>query len=260
MAKTIKKLIKHIIQYNIFDYFIPRLRKFYRKIGILEFMDERFYWFAWKLVRIAKRKLWPGKITGTSKIPNEGAAIFVPNHSHALDPFLSASQVHRKVHWVSKMENYKYPFFRPILQMTGSIPLRRGVSDQNAIRLIKKELDRGEIVGMFPEGTRTKDGKLRRFHTGAARLCIEYGIPYIPVGIRNSFKLEVGRNVEVHVGKPRYPDPSWKLNYENAKKFTELMRKDIAALSLTGEPESVKLYQTEEIYPAAIKKSPELKN
>ena len=98
---------------------------------------------------------------------------------------------------------------------------------EKSLRLIKKELNRGEIVGMFPEGTRTKDGQLRRFHTGAARLCIEYGIPYIPVGIRNSFKLEVGRKVEVHIGKPQYPDPSWKLNYENAKKFTEMMRKDI---------------------------------
>ena len=256
MAKAIKRLIKHIIQYNVFDYFIPRLRKFYRKIGILDFMDTRFYWIAWRIVRLAKRKLWPGKVTGISNIPKEGAAIFVPNHSHALDPFLSASNVYRKVHWVSKMENYKYPFFRPILQMSGSIPIRRGQSDQNAIRLIKKNLDRGEIIGMFPEGTRTKDGQLRRFHTGTARLCIEYGIPYIPVGIKNSFKLEVGRYIEVHIGKPRYPDPSWKLNYENAKKFTEMMRKDIFALTQKGEPKSAKKYEPEEIFPIGIKKTP----
>ena len=260
MAKTIKKLIKHIIQYNFFDYFIPRLRKFYRKIGILDFMDTRFYWVAWRLVRIVKQILWPGKVTGVSNIPQKGAAIFLSNHSHALDPFLSASNVPRKVHWVSKLENYKYPFFRPILQCSGSIPLRRGQSDQNAIRLIKKELDRGEIVGMFPEGTRTQDGHLRRFHTGAARLCLEYGIPYIPVGIKNSFKLEVGRNVEVHIGKPRYPDPSWKLNYENAKKFTDLMRNDIAALSQKEEPKSERIYEHEEIFPIGIKKSPTLEN
>jgi len=260
MAKAIKKLIKHIIRYNIFDYFVPRIRKFYRKIGILDFMDTRFYWIAWRLVRLAKQKLWPGKVTGVSNIPQKGAALFLSNHSHALDPFLSASNVPRKVHWVSKMENYKYPFFRPILQMSGSIPIHRGQSDQNAIRLIKKELDKGEIVGMFPEGTRTKDGKLRRFHTGAARFCIEYGIPYIPVGIRNSFKLEVGRNVEVHIGKPRYPDPSWKLNYENAKKFTDLMRKDITALVYNEDLKSIRVYEHEEIYPVPIKKSPTLEN
>jgi len=144
--------------------------------------------------------------------------------------------------------------------MSGSIPIRRGQSDQNAIQLIKKELQHGEIVGMFPEGTRTKDGKLRRFHTGAARLCIEYGIPYIPVGIRNSFKLEVGRKIDVHIGKPRYPDPSWKLNYENAKKFTELMRKDISALVYNDEPKSKRVYEPEEIFPVSIKKSPTLEN
>jgi len=82
MAKAIKKLIKHIIQYNAFDYFVPRLRKFYRKIGILEMMDDIFYWQAWYIIRLAKRKLWPGKVTGSSNIPKEGAAIFVPNHSH----------------------------------------------------------------------------------------------------------------------------------------------------------------------------------
>ncbi len=157
MAKIIKRLIKHIIRYNIFDYFIPKLRKFYKKIGILDFMDTLFYWQAWRFVRLAKHILWPGKVTGVSNIPQKGAAIFLPNHSHALDPFLSASNVPRKVHWVSKMENYKYPLFRPILQCSGSIPLRRGQSDQNAIRLIKKVLNRGDIVGMFPEGTRTKN-------------------------------------------------------------------------------------------------------
>ena len=255
-----KKLIKHIIQYNIFDYFIPRLRKFYRKLGILNFMDTQFYWLAWRIVRLVKRKLWPGKVTGVSNIPQEGAAIFLPNHSHALDPFLSASNVPRKVHWVSKLENYKYPFFRPILQCTGSIPLRRGQSDQNAMRLIRKELSQGEIVGMFPEGTRTKTGEIQRFHTGAARLCIEFGIPYIPVGIKNTFNLEVGRNVEVHIGKPRYPDPSWKLNYENAKKFTDLMRKDIIALVQKGEPKVKKVAQTPEMIPIGIKKSPTLKH
>lgn len=259
-----KRLIKHIIQYNILDYFIPRLRKFYRKLGILDFMDTRFYWLAWRFVRFVKKKLWPGKITGVSNIPTIGAGIFVPNHSHALDPFLSACFVHRKVHWVSKIENYRYPFFRPILQSTSSIPLRRGQSDQNAIRLIKKELAKGNLVGMFPEGTRTKDGQPRRFHTGSARLCIELGIPYIPVGIVGTFKLEIGRKVNVNIGKPRYPDPSWKPTFENAKKFTEMMRRDITALVQKDKSKIVKYqpykFKEVEVLPIRVKENPSIKN
>ncbi|MCK5344242.1 MAG: 1-acyl-sn-glycerol-3-phosphate acyltransferase, partial [Candidatus Heimdallarchaeota archaeon] len=109
------------------------------------------------------------------------------------------------------------------------IPLRRGKSDKNAIRLIKNEIEKGELIGMFPEGTRTKDGSLMHFHTGAARLCLEYNIPYIPVGITGSYKTKMGDKINVHIGKPRYPN-GMALTYENAKKFTELMRQDIQAL------------------------------
>ncbi len=236
MTSTLKKFIKHIIRYNIFDYGVPRLRKLYKKLGILEFMDTQFYWLAWKVVRWALReKIWTGKTTGAANVPPTGAAIFVPNHSHALDPFFSGVSMYRRIHWVSKIENYHHPFFRPILQCTGSIPLRRGKSDKNAIRLIKKELERGEMIGMFPEGTRAKTGtlsntgKLMHFHTGTARLCLEYNIPYIPVGIVGSYKTKIGDKIDVHIGKPRYPH-GMKLNYENARKFTELMEQDIRAL------------------------------
>ena len=178
-----------------------------------------------------REKIWTGKTTGAANIPTSGAAIFVPNHSHALDPFYSGVCVHRKVHWVSKIENYFHPFFRPILQCTGSIPLRRGKSDKNAIRLIKQELEKGELIGMFPEGTRTKDGFLQHFHTGAARLCLEHDIPYIPVGIIGSYKNKMGDKIDVHIGKPRYPN-GMKLNYDNARKFTELMKQDIPYLQI----------------------------
>ncbi len=237
MPSTLKKFIKHIIRYNVLDYGVPRLRKLYKKLGILEFMDTRFYWLAWKIVHwVLRDKIWTGKTIGAANVPPTGAAIFVPNHSHALDPFFSGVSIYRKVHWVSKIENYSHPFFRPILQCTGSIPLRRGKSDKNAIRLIKAELDKGEMIGMFPEGTRTKDGSLMHFHTGAARLCLEYNIPYIPVGIVGSYKTKMGDKIDVHIGKPRYPN-GMKLNYENARKFTALMEQDIRALS--GQQETL---------------------
>ena len=90
MSSNLKKLIKHIIRYNILDYGIPRLRKLYKKLGILDFMDTRFYWIAWKIVHWALRdKIWTGKTTGIANIPPTRAAIFVPNHSNALDPFFS---------------------------------------------------------------------------------------------------------------------------------------------------------------------------
>ncbi|MHA1612739.1 MAG: lysophospholipid acyltransferase family protein, partial [Promethearchaeota archaeon] len=168
MGRRMKKFIKHIIRYNVFDYTNQYLRRFYRKIGLIDYMDNQAYWFMWKLVVIIKKKFFPGKSTGKTNVPMKGGGLFVSNHSHLFDPFLSACHVYREVHWLSKIENYYIPFFRPLLQASGSIPVRRGQSDQNALRMIREKLEAGKMVGMFPEGTRTKDGNLGRFHTGAA--------------------------------------------------------------------------------------------
>ncbi|UYP44619.1 hypothetical protein NEF87_000904 [Candidatus Lokiarchaeum ossiferum] len=238
-----KKFVKHIIKYNVLDYFIPRLRRLYKRLGILDVMDNCFYWIAWKLCNWAftKGRLWSGDSTHEANVPQTGAGIFIANHSHALDPFISACRINRKVHWVSKIENYYLPFFRPILQSSGSIPIRRGESDQNAMRLIRKELSQGEFVGMFPEGTRTRNGYLGRFHTGAARLCLEFQIPYIPVGVVGSYKSKIGDKIDVHVGRARYPPKGMKDNYENAKWFAEQMRQDILRLSgAVPDPQYVK--------------------
>lgn len=230
MGKSFKRFLKHLIRYNPLDYGIPHLRAFYRKLGILEYLDEQTYWVLWKITRILKLKAWPGESTGMSNVPKTDAAVFVCNHSHLFDPFFSASRVYRRVMWVSKIENYSTPFFRPILSTTSCIPVRRGESDMNMVRLVRKRLSEGEIVGMFPEGTRSKSGVLQKFHTGAARFCLEFGIPYIPTVVINSYKVKVGDKVDVHIGKPRYPPKDMPANYENCKWFTEVMRNDIVAL------------------------------
>ncbi len=225
-----KKYIKHLIRYNPFDYLIPYLRKFYSKLGILELLDDQTFWVVWKLARLLKSKVFPGKTTGAGNVPIKGAGVFIVNHSNLFDPFLSGSQVPREVHWLSKIENYYIPFFRMILQCTGSIPLRRDQSDQNAIRLMRQKLDMGRMVGMFPEGTRSRDGSLGRFHTGAARLCLEYGIPYVPCVVTNSYKCKFGDRINVYIGEPRYPPKGLDDNYANTKWFTDLMRRDMVDL------------------------------
>ncbi|MHA1619760.1 MAG: lysophospholipid acyltransferase family protein [Promethearchaeota archaeon] len=230
MGRRMKKFIKHIIRYNVFDYTNQYLRRFYRKIGLIDYMDNQAYWFMWKLVVIIKKKFFPGKSTGKTNVPMKGGGLFVSNHSHLFDPFLSACHVYREVHWLSKIENYYIPFFRPLLQASGSIPVRRGQSDQNALRMIREKLEAGKMVGMFPEGTRTKDGNLGRFHTGAARMCIEYGVPYVPCVVLNSYKCKIGDRVDVHIGKARYPPKGLEVNYENVKWFTDMMRRDVVDL------------------------------
>ena len=126
-------MIRHLIQYNILDYFLPRLRKFYRKLGILEDLDRGTYKVLVRLVRwLFYKKLWKAKVRGTNFVPKGGAGIVVSNHCHILDPIIISSVLPGYLRWVSKIENYYYPFFRGFLQAGGSIPIRRGQSDRNA--------------------------------------------------------------------------------------------------------------------------------
>lgn len=237
MASLIKKLLRHLIQYNVLDYFIPFLRKIFRKIGIQTQMNHAAYWTLHKLARwLFYKKIWKVKIYGANNIPMNGAAVVVANHSHVIDPLFISAAFPRIVNWVSKIENYYTPFFRTFLQVGGSIPIRRGSSDRNALRLMRNTIENERVLGIFPEGTRTRTGFINRFHTGAARMCLEYNIPYIPVGMEGTIKLKIGDHIKMRIGQPVYPNGK-PATFENAKALTERMRSDIIKLS-KGKPAS----------------------
>jgi 1-acyl-sn-glycerol-3-phosphate acyltransferase len=185
-------------------------------------MDHATYFLLKRLFQwLLMKKMWTVKTIGGSSYPKSGAAIVVSNHSHLIDPLFISTAVPRPLHWVSKIENFYHPFFRPFLQVAGSIPVRRGQSDQVALKLIRKKLMKGGVVGMFPEGTRTRTGYINNFHTGAARMCLEFNIPYIPVGVKGTYKTKFGDKLEIRIGNPVYSKGMTPC-YENAKKLTIL--------------------------------------
>ena len=150
MASKSKKFLKHIIRYNPLDYFNPKLRRIYKKLGILDSMDHATYYILKKLFQwLIMKKLWTVTANGGHSIPKTGAAIVVSNHSHLIDPLFISTAFPRTLHWVSKIENFYHPFFRPFLQVAGSIPVRRGQSDQTALKLIRKKLMKGNYNVIF---------------------------------------------------------------------------------------------------------------
>jgi 1-acyl-sn-glycerol-3-phosphate acyltransferase len=117
----------------------------------------------------------------------KGPYIVVANHQSILD-ILLLSRAPREMKWVAKEELFDLPWVGWMLRMSGDIPIRRGdvESGGEALSRAKAYLSRGMSVMLFPEGTRSKTGKLLPFKSGAFRLAVETGVPVLPVAVHGT--------------------------------------------------------------------------
>jgi len=115
------------------------------------------------------------------------AYVVVSNHQSMLDIFM-LTRVPREMKWVAKEELFRIPWIGWMFRLSGDIPLRRGeaASGRRAMEKARGYLDRGMHVMLFPEGTRSRDGRLLPFKPGAFKLAIEAGAPVLPIAINGS--------------------------------------------------------------------------
>jgi 1-acyl-sn-glycerol-3-phosphate acyltransferase len=128
---------------------------------------------------------WHIRIEGEQ--PSTGAYVCVSNHQSFLDIFGMARQ-RREMKWIAKEEIFKMPLFGHYFRLSGDIPVNRGDRESGGAALTKARwyLDHGMPVMIFPEGTRSRDGKLGAFKPGAFRLAIEAQVPILPVAVTGS--------------------------------------------------------------------------
>ena len=138
-----------------------------------------------RVARPIAKRLWKFELEGFDRLPDDGPAILCPNHVSFLDSAFLMLHVPRNISFVGKaeyMDSWKTKFLFP---MMGMIPIDRGGGDrsQAALNTAEAVLRRGELFGIFPEGTRSRDGMLHKGRTGAARLALKVGCPIYPVGM-----------------------------------------------------------------------------
>ena len=151
------------------------------------------------------------------EIPREGPLILAANHTSNLDAVVLGSwlmpKLGRRIHWLGKKELFDWPIVGWAAANGGVHPVDRGAADVEAFRLAKRILDEGNILFVFPEGTRSPDGALQEAQDGVAVLAMRTGAPIVPLGIAGSNGVwpkgqklpHPGGHVTVRVGRPFRP-------------------------------------------------------
>lgn len=146
------------------------------------------------------------KVEGRENLP-EGAFIIASNHrSYADPPLLAVTSGCGKFSFVAKAELFRFPPFAWLIRKLGAFPVERGKGDQGVVTLSVEKLKSGRKLVIFPEGTRSKTGKVGRGKTGVALIAAMSGFPVVPAGIVYSGKLHFRSKVTIRYGKPVYPE------------------------------------------------------
>ncbi len=152
---------------------------------------------------------WP-KVEGRQYVPKRGGAIIASNHLSFCDSIFMPLVVRRRVTFVAKQEYFtgtgiKGFLTRMFFVNTGCIPVDRsgGEAARAAIETGLRVLRSGQLFGIYPEGTRSPDGRLYRGKTGVARMALEAGVPVIPVAMLNSDEIQPTGRIWPRLIRPR---------------------------------------------------------
>jgi len=140
-------------------------------------------------------------VSGAEHVPISGPCIMVANHESLFDPWILCLATRRRVRFMAKAELWRYPGIRWAMEAYGAFPIERGSGDTGAMERAGGLLEAGELLGMFPRGTSRPAGN-RRWHRGAARLALAYGVPIVPVRMENTRQILPRRAMRVTVGNP----------------------------------------------------------
>jgi len=187
--------------------------------------------------------MFDARVEGTANVPREGAFIVVANHCSNFDPPLLGWAVGnssgRLLHFMSKIEVRSWPILGWLGTQSGVYFVRRGEADRGAQRFSLEALAAGRPIAIFPEGTRSRDGRMRDFKSGAAYLAMRSGAPILPVGFADTHRMFPGgsrlphrAHVRIRIGEPfTLPHaPAGKLSRAALNEGTRRIREAIVEL------------------------------
>lgn len=208
-----------------------------------------FYWLNIAWVRALLFLISTGDVQGRENVPPHGALILVSNHLNNADPPIVGGNTPREIAWLTKAEWFKTPVVGWMFKMGGMIPVRRFDADLKALRRAQDHLAKGGCLGMFPEGTRSRDGVMHQAEPGTALIALRTGALIQPVAVWGSEKVRLPRDLigrtkyHLRYGKPFTLPMPRRITREEVEKASDAIMGSIAVML----PEQYRGYYADKI-------------
>lgn len=193
------------------------------------------FYFVGKILSSILFKLTGGLgISGKDNIPDSGPLIIVSNHQSIIDPFVLMVSFPKKIRFLAAAYLFKIHGVRLFLYTSGAMPVKSRRGDLKSLKKSLALLEKGETIGIFPEGGVSLDGKLKPFMQGWAYLALKTGAKVLPITISGSRQvLPVGKYIPrrgkifVNIGKPRSLPKKNKISRKDLEQINEKMEKEM---------------------------------
>ena len=165
--------------------------------------------------RVLARSITRVRVEGElDEIPRDGPLILAANHISNADPVVIGAwqtpALGRRIHWLGKREMFEWPIVGRMARPGGVVPVDRGGAVVEAFRIAQRVLEAGQVLMVFPEGTRSRDGVLQQPKDGLAMLALRTGAPIVPIGVSESDRVwprgqklpRPGGRIVMRVGRP----------------------------------------------------------
>jgi 1-acyl-sn-glycerol-3-phosphate acyltransferase len=192
------------------------------------FCGYLFRFFAFLVIEPLIRLIWVKKVVGKNNLPKKGAYLLTANHQSYFDWLTLYSVMSRHTTFLAAEKLFTSRLWRPFMEYTGQIKVDREAEDKSIpLGLGLEILADGQVLAIFPQGTRSRSGQIEKTFTGVARLALEARVPVVPVGIKGAYEVmapsakkpKFKKIVEIYFGQPM--DLS---QYYDALKTKELYR------------------------------------
>jgi 1-acyl-sn-glycerol-3-phosphate acyltransferase len=201
----------------------------------LSFAKRLWYDFLRVVVRLVAVVLWRVRVNGREHWPSEGGMLVLANHQSLLDPMLVGLTCDRRLNYLARQTLFRFTPFRLLIESLDAIPVDREGLGLAGLKETLRRLKRGEMVLIFPEGTRTSDGEVGPFKPGFSALATRGGVPMLPVALDGAYQMWPRRQllpvpwgtINIEIGEPISPEEAAR---HNDRELVELVQARITEL------------------------------